>query len=680
MTEIIESQQQYGSILTILGENAEQNGKLLNKQITFTHIAIGDANDKYVQPDRKQTELVNEIARIPVNSVDVLQPTPESVPMLKVQAILPDDVNDIIIREFSAVAEFDGDTYFHAVGNSARIYVPNPLNNGGVNTPVTLEMIFVITSAEPIVEIDRSSVIADREYVSNYVESSTDYFFHNMSDMVTGITVGGLKIKHKKGAVYSTLDGGIKHKWLVGDEVANNFTIIDLGGGLSAKIQECNGENTQTQQHTTYADPLSQFFHGYEYSYALTKSFGTDNHLTKILHSGDSTTAGDAAGGFNPAMVMTYYAEHYGLPNTQVNVGHSGQDTVKWYMQYVDEDITNHPDMNAYFVRWGINDGSLHGDPSIYESALRQGLQKLRDFKDLSELTIVLMAPNSTYDKPNGRDEKWYEAISPIIKKAARDFQCVYFDTYGAFRDSYHGAGVYMDNPYGDGRGIHPVKEFNAVIYRHLAQMLFGSLIGLRKNLNRLSNVPSYQFLPSANVSLESYHHGISFFRALPAKGWPLDGHVKTERSADNVLTQTIVEYSDKSNRKVYERVGSVVDRTWSSFRKHGIFKLNYADGFSKFSGFDGLKVVMSGQLATLVGGATWIGEGEPDANVKVSLLPEELRPEGNVQFIAKTQRGLTFIHTMASISPDGDLNVQSPESGELIMFSMSWIPASCLD
>ncbi|MEZ9880538.1 phage tail protein [Vibrio sp. 10N.261.51.E5] len=167
MTQTPENQQQYGSILTILGENAEQNGKQQNKQITFTHMAIGDANDEYVQPNRKQSALVNELARIPVNSVDVLQPTPDSVPMLKVEAILPDDVNDLVIREFAAVATFDGNTYFHAVGNNARIYVPPPVNNGNVSTPVTLEMIFVITSAEPIVEIDPNVVTASREWVVN---------------------------------------------------------------------------------------------------------------------------------------------------------------------------------------------------------------------------------------------------------------------------------------------------------------------------------------------------------------------------------------------------------------------------------------------------------------------------------------------------------------------------------
>ncbi|MFA4729000.1 phage tail-collar fiber domain-containing protein, partial [Vibrio vulnificus] len=162
-----ESEQQYGSILTVLGESAEQNGKMLKKPVEFTHIAFGDANDTYVQPDRKAQALVNELHRIPVNSVDVLQPTPDSVPILKVEAILPDDINDVVIREFAAVATFNGQSYFHAVGNCARVYVPNPVNNGQLNNPVSLEMTFVITSAEPIVEIDPLVVTASRQYVKD---------------------------------------------------------------------------------------------------------------------------------------------------------------------------------------------------------------------------------------------------------------------------------------------------------------------------------------------------------------------------------------------------------------------------------------------------------------------------------------------------------------------------------
>ncbi|BDP30908.1 phage tail protein [Vibrio vulnificus] len=164
-----ESEQQYGSILTVLGESAEQNGKMLKKPVEFTHIAFGDANDTYVQPDRKAQSLVNELYRIPVNSVDVLQPTPDSVPILKVEALIPDDIHDIVIREFAAVATFNGQSYFHAVGNCARVYVPNPVNNGQLNNPVSLEMTFVITSAEPIVEMDPNVITASREYVDQSI-------------------------------------------------------------------------------------------------------------------------------------------------------------------------------------------------------------------------------------------------------------------------------------------------------------------------------------------------------------------------------------------------------------------------------------------------------------------------------------------------------------------------------
>ncbi|HAS6134230.1 TPA: hypothetical protein I7123_13875 [Vibrio vulnificus] len=162
-----ESEQQYGSILTVLGESAEQNGKMLKKPVEFTHIAFGDANDTYVQPDRKSQSLVNELYRIPVNSVDVLQATPDSVPILTVEALLPDDIHNIVIREFAAVATFNGQEYFHAIGNCARIYVPSPVNNGQLNNPVSLEMTFVITSAEPIVEINPNVITASRDYVDD---------------------------------------------------------------------------------------------------------------------------------------------------------------------------------------------------------------------------------------------------------------------------------------------------------------------------------------------------------------------------------------------------------------------------------------------------------------------------------------------------------------------------------
>ncbi|MGY6352786.1 phage tail-collar fiber domain-containing protein [Vibrio parahaemolyticus] len=239
-----ENEQQYGSILTVLGENAEQNGKLLNKQVEFTHIAFGDANDTYVQPDRKAQSLVNELHRIPVNSVDVLQPTPDSVPILKVEAILPDDINDVVIREFASVATFNGQTYFHAMGNCARVYVPKPINNGNVSNPVTLEMTFVITSADPIVEIDPNVITASRDYVNKRVTDVDKIYtrnFKSISDLKAGIAADNKPVDFTEmighrvewRGYYKESDGG--SNWGIvkqGPHVDDGGSIFTLGVNL----------------------------------------------------------------------------------------------------------------------------------------------------------------------------------------------------------------------------------------------------------------------------------------------------------------------------------------------------------------------------------------------------------------------------------------------------------------
>lgn len=58
---------------------------------------------------------------------------------------------------------------------------------------------------------------------------------------------------------------------------------------------------------------------------------------------------------------------------------------------------------------------------------------------------------------------KWYEQVRKVYIKAARDFKCAFIDTYSIWLDSRDAAGIYMDNPYSDGRAIHP-KRFLTVI------------------------------------------------------------------------------------------------------------------------------------------------------------------------------------------------------------------------
>ncbi len=165
---IPESALNYGSILTLAGENAEINGKLNSKSINFTHIAIGDANDVYVQPSRTQTALVHELARIPITGMEKITPSkPDAVPQLKVWAKIPDDIVDIAVREFAAVATFDGTSYLHAIGNTVRIPILSGSNNGGEVNDIYIEMTFAVTSLDPIVMIDPTIVTATRKFVKD---------------------------------------------------------------------------------------------------------------------------------------------------------------------------------------------------------------------------------------------------------------------------------------------------------------------------------------------------------------------------------------------------------------------------------------------------------------------------------------------------------------------------------
>ncbi|MGG5573467.1 phage tail protein [Vibrio diazotrophicus] len=172
---IPESALNYGSILTLLGENAEVNGKLNNKSITFTHIAIGDGNDQYVQPSRTQTTLVNEITRIPVTGMEKIEPSEEGgIPQLKVWAKIPDNIVDVAVREFAAIAVYDGNSYLHAVGNSVRIPILSGVNNGGEVNDIYIEMTFAVTSLDPIIMIDPTIVTATRKYVDDKDKAHTN--------------------------------------------------------------------------------------------------------------------------------------------------------------------------------------------------------------------------------------------------------------------------------------------------------------------------------------------------------------------------------------------------------------------------------------------------------------------------------------------------------------------------
>ena len=213
ITTTPESAQIFGSLLTAQGEMFEQRGVDENKQIQFVKIAIGDANDTYVQPDRVQTSLVHEVARFAVDAVDIIQPKPTDVPILRVQAYLPANVNGIVIRELAAVASYDGGAeYLHAVGNCARIFIPTPTKNAGVAMPVNIEMHFLITSVEPIITFDPGTT-ATRIWVEQkfvQLQPPSDQFVDGDKTIHTGQLLTASPDKNVKANVTVADDGAIE--------------------------------------------------------------------------------------------------------------------------------------------------------------------------------------------------------------------------------------------------------------------------------------------------------------------------------------------------------------------------------------------------------------------------------------------------------------------------------------
>lgn len=182
---------------------------------------------------------------------------------------------------------------------------------------------------------------------------------------------------------------------------------------------------------------------------------------TKVVFTGDSTTEGF------PITNSQYFVDQLFLQAsikdgftgiTVKNNGRGGKSTVDWNTSYVSEDLADNPDLLVW--RWGINDPYEGYDLDQFINAMRIGLATIRAARPLSSLSIVLMSPSSTSDTPFGRDEMWYEKMIPAIKEAARDFQCCFIDTYGHFQDSRN-ASDWMDNPFGDGRHIHPMEVGN---------------------------------------------------------------------------------------------------------------------------------------------------------------------------------------------------------------------------
>lgn len=155
---MIDQTSQFLAILTAVGEAKQANADALGVPWRITHMGVGDANGTDPIPDRLQTALIHERRRAPLNQLTTDEKNPG---LLIAEQVIPADVGGWWVRE---VGLYDADGDLVAVSNCAPSYKPL-LTQGSGRTQV-VRMTFIISStANVVLKIDPSVVLASREYV-----------------------------------------------------------------------------------------------------------------------------------------------------------------------------------------------------------------------------------------------------------------------------------------------------------------------------------------------------------------------------------------------------------------------------------------------------------------------------------------------------------------------------------
>lgn len=453
------------------------------------------------------------------------------------------------------------------------------------------------------------------------------------------------------------------------------------------------------QKLNSYGDK-HQYVFGREYLAAfhnlLIAQSTTPTRKPVMVFSGDSTTYGIGGNGVDADYTINSLVQlagevaglqtPYGL--SSINRGQPGAHTGQWVSTHLAGDLSANPDLLV--LRWGINDpGWLKSgttppldsgqdypnrrDVDDFLTSLRTGLATIRASRSLSSLSIVLMSPNSTSDTPNARDELWYEQIIPGIKQAARDFQCCFIDTYAYLRDSRPAAGVWMDNPFGDGRGIHPLNVMNTWIAGLMASVIFPDGLRQKIGFTSIRNIGGAEDVGDVSRPPSYYKPGITVSRALalPEGGgtdWPVGGSVVTIKSVDETALQLLYPFRDVDKGLAYFRAGSNITfpgitPTWGSWVALGGSGSTSTANVVPSSGYTipatgQARAVKSGSQIICEGFITKTTAGTVAANTTIATLPAGFRPVSEAAYwnavIWDGSSG--FAYVVMRVQPDGSV------------------------
>lgn len=443
--------------------------------------------------------------------------------------------------------------------------------------------------------------------------------------------------------------------------ITNTYGVEFYGPGKIAKA--ITGGN---QQLNSYADEGNRIFIGKEY---LTRAYqflaggqGSPTYTLDCFIYGDSTIEGGyGEGSLGVEDVLRLFAAARGIPN----ISFTNRGAVSTSV----DDINAIPDLGAdtglIFIKYGINDAS--DGLATFTTNLRTELAAIRADSDGAEgsLSIVLVGPNSTNDTPNGRDEEWYEQLRGVYVQAARDYKCAFFDTYAYMRDSRSAAGKWLDNPYADGRGVHPLGNGNLWIWGAVFDACFSDSEVVAWKTNKVINHGATTHTLAASVAPSAFAQcAVSIDRATVANGFPYEGSVVTFWSVDGPVVQVLYPYA-QHNTRISVRTAYVVGDSWN--RWSGV-KENLTLGYNSWvdaalgGGFPapGAFIDASG-VVRLVGG---VKSGTTTAGTQIAQLPSGMAPAYNQIFPVAANGGIVQI----KVQTNGGIYLQTTGDASFTM------------
>ncbi len=320
------------------------------------------------------------------------------------------------------------------------------------------------------------------------------------------------------------------------------------------------------QQLNTYADVPGRYVYGEEYLDRVMQRLklgasGSSGQIGCFLY-GDSTVAGGYMSMSTVDLVKRLFHVR-GIGNIAVtNRGVAGTTVSSLNVL---ADLA--PTTDLAIIKYGINDG---GNPdgtrlATFQTTLDAKLTAIRAAANggRGNLAIVLVGPNATSDTPNGRDERWYEQLRGIYVEAARKHKCCYVDAYAYMRDARGGATVGWDDPYSDGRAIHPTDSVGARIWGLVVDAIIPNGWAQWWGTSVHRNVTNTANAPSASAAPSQFLTGIDHARATVGNGWPIDGFVVSHRNPDGGVIQFLYPFVANDTR-VLVRTANISGDTWN--------------------------------------------------------------------------------------------------------------------